>query len=127
MSENAKILSPDKEIIIYKWKVHEGSQISGGSVILLFKSDDSDIIHRFKNTNCGIVRKLLVKEGDHVPKWYMHPLIHYDFTNLFRFFSAPILEIDVCLHTTVINDLCADCGADLEQIDIVNVVLHSFS
>jgi hypothetical protein len=25
-----------------------------------------------------------------------------------------------CLHTTIIKDLCADCGADLEQIDVAS-------
>lgn len=34
-------------------------------------------------------------------------------------FSSPIIEIEECLHTTIIKDLCADCGADLQQIDVV--------
>lgn len=38
----------------------------------------------------------------------------------FNFFSSPIVEITECLHTTIIKDLCADCGADLEQIDIAS-------
>lgn len=33
--------------------------------------------------------------------------------------SSPLLEIEECLHTTIIKDLCADCGADLQQIDVV--------
>lgn len=33
-------------------------------------------------------------------------------------FRSPLLEIEECLHTTIIKDLCADCGADLQQIDI---------
>lgn len=35
-------------------------------------------------------------------------------------FRSPLLEIETCHHTTIIKDLCADCGADLEQIDIAS-------
>jgi RNA polymerase II subunit A C-terminal domain phosphatase len=30
------------------------------------------------------------------------------------------VELTECLHTTIIKDLCADCGADLEQIDVAS-------
>ena len=33
---------------------------------------------------------------------------------------SPLLEIQQCFHTTIIKDLCADCGADLQQFDMGN-------
>lgn len=34
------------------------------------------------------------------------------------FSSSPLLEIKECFHTTILLDLCADCGTDLQQIDM---------
>lgn len=33
-------------------------------------------------------------------------------------FRKPLLALEQCSHTTVINDMCADCGADLRQDDL---------
>lgn len=66
MSERTQILSPDKNIKILKWVVHEGSQISNGSILCLYQLDDDLKVQRLKNTNCGLVKKLLHKEGDTV-------------------------------------------------------------
>lgn len=45
-------------------------------------------------------------------------------------FSTPLLELSECIHTTVIKDMCADCGADLRQNEnvgtqIIIIVKHS--
>lgn len=69
MSENLQVLSPDKDIKINKWIVHKGSQISKGKVLLLYSEADDDELKRLMSTSCGIVKKLLYKEGDLVPKW----------------------------------------------------------
>jgi hypothetical protein len=70
MSEVKQILSPDKEIKILKWIIHKGSQISNGSVLCLYQSPEgSDKVERLKNTACGLVKKLLHKEGSVVAKW----------------------------------------------------------
>lgn len=68
MSENIEVLSPEKDIKISKWIVHRGSQVSNGKVLLLFTANGSDHIERMMSTSCGIVKKLLHKEGDVVPK-----------------------------------------------------------
>lgn len=35
-------------------------------------------------------------------------------------FRAPLLELELgCSHPTVMNDLCAECGADLQKEDTV--------
>lgn len=39
-------------------------------------------------------------------------------TIIIEYLRSELLRIEVCLHTTIIKDLCADCGADLDQIDI---------
>lgn len=70
MSENIQVLSPDKDIKINKWIVHKGSQVSNGKVLLLFtEADGSDHVERMMSAKCGIVKKLLHKEGDAVSKW----------------------------------------------------------
>jgi hypothetical protein len=69
MSENFKVLSPDKDIKVSKWIVHRGSQISSGKVLLLYTEADGDHVERMMSSSCGIVKKLLYKEGDLVPKW----------------------------------------------------------
>lgn len=69
MSETTSILSPDHDITLLKWIVHRGSQISSGSILCLYTAPGIEKVQRLKsNTNCGIVRKLLHKEGGSVPK-----------------------------------------------------------
>jgi pyruvate/2-oxoglutarate dehydrogenase complex dihydrolipoamide acyltransferase (E2) component len=68
MTDNIQVLSPDKDIRINKWIVHKGSQVSNGSVLLIYQEVDSDKILRLKNTYCGIVKKLLHKENTTVQK-----------------------------------------------------------
>lgn len=68
MGENFKVLSPDKDIKINKWIVHRGSQVSNGKVLLLYTEADNDHVERMMSNTCGIVKKLLHKEGDIVLK-----------------------------------------------------------
>lgn len=69
MSERTQIVSPDQDIKILKWVVHTGSQISNGSILCLYQLEGREIkVQRLKNTNCGLVKKLLWKEGDSVAK-----------------------------------------------------------
>lgn len=71
MSEATQILSPDRDIVIFKWIVHEGQQISNGSILFLYQLDDGpdEKVQRFKNSKySGEVKKLHFTEGDSVPK-----------------------------------------------------------
>lgn len=62
-----KVVSPPKEIKIVKWIVHKGSQVSNGSVLLLYHEiGDEQNVLRLKNSTCGIVKSLMHKEGDTV-------------------------------------------------------------
>ncbi|CAD7014863.1 RNA polymerase II subunit A C-terminal domain phosphatase isoform X1 [Ceratitis capitata] len=104
-------------IRINKWRVREGFPITSSQVILLYEitSGDNDsealctktvassvasadkTLHKLKANRVGVVKKRLFKEGQLVPQ------------------GATILELAECAHTTVIKDMCADCGADLRQ------------
>ncbi|XP_055603521.1 RNA polymerase II subunit A C-terminal domain phosphatase isoform X2 [Uranotaenia lowii] len=89
----------DYAIKIIKWKVREGYPVTGGSIILFYEciSINEKDVRRLKATKAGVVKKRLAREGDVVDK------------------GEPLLELDQCNHTTVIKDMCADCGADLRQ------------
>lgn len=69
MSAVTHILSPDKDIKILKWVVHEGSQISNGSILCLYQIGADQKVNRLKNTDyCGLIKKLLHKDGASIPK-----------------------------------------------------------
>lgn len=70
MSKSIQVLAPEKDIEIIKLIVHKGSQVSHGKVLLLYKFIDSnkELVERLMSSNCGIVKKLLHKEGDIVSK-----------------------------------------------------------
>uniref|UniRef100_A0A182JTN3 RNA polymerase II subunit A C-terminal domain phosphatase n=1 Tax=Anopheles christyi TaxID=43041 RepID=A0A182JTN3_9DIPT len=94
------ICAPDDcAIKISKWKVREGFPVTSGSIILFYEQlDGSDKeVKRLKATKSGVVKKRLAREGATVAK------------------GKPVLELGQCSHTTVIKDMCADCGADLRQ------------
>ncbi|XP_017463675.1 PREDICTED: RNA polymerase II subunit A C-terminal domain phosphatase isoform X1 [Rhagoletis zephyria] len=104
-------------IRINKWRVREGFPITSSQVILLYEITSSDnsseasstktlatsvvsvdkTLLKLKANRVGVVKKRLYKEGQLVPQ------------------GATILELAECAHTTVIKDMCADCGADLRQ------------
>lgn len=106
MEEPKIVYAPkDQDITISKWKVRDGARISSGSLILMYyeASGSAKDLKRLKATTFGIVSKRLFKEGDLVAK------------------GSPLVELDECSHTTVIKDMCAECGQDLRE-DEVNIV-----
>ncbi|XP_070853818.1 RNA polymerase II subunit A C-terminal domain phosphatase-like [Drosophila suzukii] len=54
-------------------------------------------IQEYKSQRAGVVKKRLRKDGELLSK------------------GDAILELFKCIHTTVTQDMCADCGADLRQ------------
>ncbi|XP_019533693.3 RNA polymerase II subunit A C-terminal domain phosphatase [Aedes albopictus] len=101
--ENQNIICApaDSAIKIHKWKVREGYPVTSGNIILFYElpgGPEKDV-KRLKATKAGVVKKRLAKEGEIVDK------------------GKPLLALDQCSHTTVIKDMCADCGADLRQDD----------
>ncbi|XP_075215635.1 RNA polymerase II subunit A C-terminal domain phosphatase Fcp1 [Lycorma delicatula] len=94
-------LPTGKSAKIIKWKVEEGTIVYEGRVILLYdvNTNGGEGEHKkLKATEVGTVRKLLAKEGELVLP------------------GGPLLELERgCSHPTVMNDLCAECGADLRK------------
>ncbi|XP_068141865.1 RNA polymerase II subunit A C-terminal domain phosphatase-like isoform X2 [Drosophila tropicalis] len=104
-----------RRIRINKWRVREGQNVAPAQILFLYQEvdDDDDAdqdedgngkeksadIRKFKSTRAGVVRKRLCKEHDIVLN------------------GDALLELSECLHTTVMRDMCADCGADLRQND----------
>lgn len=101
--ENQNIIyaPADNAIKINKWKVREGYPVTKGNIILFYEypNGPEKDVKRLKATKAGVVKKRLAKEGEIVDK------------------GKPLLALEQCSHTTVINDMCADCGADLRQDD----------
>jgi RNA polymerase II subunit A C-terminal domain phosphatase len=106
MSEKTDhILAPNK-LKIHKWKVREGFYVTPGQIVLLYETPDDPAttgIHKLKSTKAGIVFERLVKEGQTCDE------------------GQPIVSLRECSHTTVIKDLCAECGADLQQNEDVSL------
>ncbi|KAH8234356.1 hypothetical protein KR038_008343 [Drosophila bunnanda] len=92
--------------VINKWRVREGQFVSAAQILFLYqpvgedgkpgKSGDS-AVQKYKSQRAGVVKKRLRKDGELLAK------------------GDAILELSECIHTTVIKDMCADCGADLRQ------------
>ncbi|XP_024082343.1 RNA polymerase II subunit A C-terminal domain phosphatase [Cimex lectularius] len=83
---------------ITKWKVEEGTIVYDGRILMLYEESGGGKQCKMKSKNVGTVAKLLAKEGDTVRP------------------GEELLEIaEGCSHPTVINDLCAECGADLQK------------
>lgn len=76
MNMNIQICAPDDtDIIIHKWKCNEGSVVSSGNVILIYKvAGNESEIKRLKTSKCGTVTKRLINEGDVVGKGYKNIL-----------------------------------------------------
>ncbi|KAH8261273.1 hypothetical protein KR044_006260 [Drosophila immigrans] len=102
----AALGATETRIRINKWRVREGQNVSAAQILFLYqqlgddgkpvKKDDTTI-HKYKSNRAGVVKKRLRKEGEIVIK------------------GDALLELSECIHTTVIKDMCADCGADLRQ------------
>ncbi|XP_055919788.1 RNA polymerase II subunit A C-terminal domain phosphatase [Eupeodes corollae] len=98
--KNIFICAPDDcKIKIIKWKVREGFPVGNSQVILVYEVCDgvNNEVKKLKATKVGVVKKRLFKDGAIVEK------------------GSALLSLSSCVHTTVIKDMCADCGADLRQ------------
>ncbi|ALC40754.1 Fcp1 [Drosophila busckii] len=105
---NAALGATETRIRINKWRVREGQNVSATQIVFLYQQIGDDgkpikvgdtTIHKYKSNRAGVVKKRLRKEGELVQK------------------GDALMELSACIHTTVIKDMCADCGADLRQND----------
>ncbi|XP_018566284.2 RNA polymerase II subunit A C-terminal domain phosphatase [Anoplophora glabripennis] len=94
--------SQSKPIKIIKWKVREGLTIPIGRLLLLYEIDGpkKEEQRKLKSTQAGTVHKIIAREGETVKP------------------REILLELKACCHPTIMNDMCAECGADLRKDDI---------
>ncbi|KAJ8974676.1 hypothetical protein NQ317_018514 [Molorchus minor] len=92
-----------KPIKILKWKIREGTTIPIGRLLLLydFVGAKREEQRKLKSTQAGTVHKIVAQEGYTVKT------------------GETLLELKACCHPTIINDMCAECGADLRKDDII--------
>ncbi|XP_022222719.2 RNA polymerase II subunit A C-terminal domain phosphatase [Drosophila obscura] len=105
---NAALGDTETRIRINKWRVREGQFVSAAQILFLYQEVGDDgkpskvgniTIQKYKSNRAGVVKKRLRKDGEMIVK------------------GDAILELSECIHTTVIKDMCADCGADLRKDD----------
>ncbi|KAL1448946.1 hypothetical protein WDU94_000195 [Cyamophila willieti] len=88
-------------IQISKIKVKDGASLYEGKIILFYHTDYNSSkkkTKQLKAKDAGVLGSVLVKEGDVVKPG----------KGLYTYKSG-------CSHSTVINDLCAECGIDLQK------------
>ncbi|XP_033254090.1 RNA polymerase II subunit A C-terminal domain phosphatase-like [Drosophila miranda] len=105
---NAALSDTETRIRINKWRVREGQFVSFAQILFLYQEVGDDgkpskagnmTVQKYKSNRAGVVKKRLCKDGEIIVK------------------GDAILELSECIHTTVIKDMCADCGADLRKDD----------
>ncbi|XP_057660801.1 RNA polymerase II subunit A C-terminal domain phosphatase [Diorhabda carinulata] len=93
-----------KAIKIIKWKVRKGAIVSIGYPLLTYDFVDATKPEqrKWKSTTAGIVHRILVQEGQVIQP------------------GEVLLELESCSHPTIMNDMCAECGADLRKNDDIS-------
>ncbi|CAG9838902.1 unnamed protein product [Diabrotica balteata] len=94
-----------KPIKICKWKIRTGTRISIGCPILIYDFEEAikPEQRKLKSTQAGTVHQILVREEQIVKP------------------GEVLLELIPCSHPTIMNDMCAECGADLRKNDDVSI------
>ncbi|KAJ8925838.1 hypothetical protein NQ315_009690 [Exocentrus adspersus] len=97
--------SQSKPIKILKWKVREGITVPVGRLLLLYEIEElkKADVRKLKASRAGTVHKIIAKEGETVKP------------------GATLLELKACRHPTIMNDMCAECGADLRKEDVTGI------
>ncbi|VVC44576.1 Hypothetical protein CINCED_3A002193 [Cinara cedri] len=91
-----KLPTVNKKATLIKWRVKEGTLVNSTAVVLLYQEDGETERKSFRTNHIGVVKKILIHEGQDIPAGH------------------PVFELQPgCSHSTVVSDLCADCGADL--------------
>ncbi|GFY40470.1 RNA polymerase II subunit A C-terminal domain phosphatase [Trichonephila inaurata madagascariensis] len=106
MSSSSNVYRYDgkKPFTLVKWKIQKGSQLFYNSVILSYKQDGDagdgkELLLKYKSSLGGSVMELIQSEGKVVQP------------------GAELLKIEPCTHPVIMKDLCAECGADLRDLD----------
>ncbi|XP_030031791.2 RNA polymerase II subunit A C-terminal domain phosphatase isoform X2 [Manduca sexta] len=91
----------EKPVKLVKWKIKQGAFVSQGQILFLYNdsSGNGGEVKKFKAVRAGTISSIKVKEGDIVEP------------------GSAVAELEGCRHTTVMKEMCAECGADLRIDD----------
>lgn len=84
-----------EKVHLVKWNTRKDARIFDG--MLLFTYNQRGIEKKFMADDYGKVLNLLVGENELVSP------------------GQELIEYEECLHTTVMKDLCCECGQDLRK------------
>ena len=103
----ASSISLQVPIKITKWKVKKGSRVSKGTILALYEvlnkeaQEEKPPVLKLKSAVTGTVASLTVDVGVDCPA------------------GAELAKVQEqgagCAHATVMKNMCADCGADLNK------------
>jgi len=62
-----KLPTTDKKATLLKWRVKEGTLVNSTVVVLLYQEDGDKDRKSFRTHHVGVVKKILIHEGQEVP------------------------------------------------------------
>lgn len=73
-----KLPTADKKATVVKWRVKEGTLVNSTVVVLLYQEDGEKEKKSFRTNHVGVVKKILIHEGQEVPFGYdyFYSLLH---------------------------------------------------
>jgi len=73
-----KLPTSDKKVTLIKWRVKEGTLVNSTVVVLLYQENGEKDRKSFRTNHVGVVKKILIHEGQEVPAGYCcHDYIFY--------------------------------------------------
>lgn len=60
----------DKKATLVKWRVKEGTLVNSTVVVLLYQEDGEKVRKSFRTNHIGVVKKILIHEGQEIPVGY---------------------------------------------------------
>lgn len=69
-----KIPTSDKKATLTKWRVKEGTLVNSTVVVLLYQEDGEKDKKSFRTNHVGVVKKILIREGQEIPAGYNYYL-----------------------------------------------------
>lgn len=68
-----KLPTVDKKATLIKWRVKEGTLVNSTAVVLLYQEDGETERKSFRTNHIGVVKKILIHEGQDIPPGYIIP------------------------------------------------------
>lgn len=67
-----KLPTSKKKVTLIKWRVKEGTLVNSTVVVLLYQEDGEKDRKSFRTNHVGVVKKILIHEGQEVPAGYLY-------------------------------------------------------